>query len=385
MDYMTATERLETAIRIGKPDRVPVIPIYDFFSSRYGGISQHEMFFDIKKADLAMQKTINDLGPIDGQHLSYAGIGRIMGIIFAQPPLMPGINGVPDDAQFQFIEKSIVGPEDYARLKDRNSILWLLDTLKINHPQLRNPLGAAKAFATMGIDILKMRRSITGWLKKGVETTVAYNLPFTPLEWIGVCLRSFNDFILDLFRHPDELKIASKALMMPMKMQGMLMVKLSGLKRVFMGGARTSATCISPKQFEEFALPEWQEMTEYFVGKGITPFLHLDSEWTPFFPYLKSLPARKCVLNLDGTSDIFRAKEILGDHFCIMGDVPAAMLKLGEPDEVDEYCRRLITEIGADGGFILSSGCTLPIDAKPENVKAMLASVHRYGKYPLRN
>ena len=47
LDYMTATERLETAIRIGKPDRVPVIPIYDFFSSRYGGISQHEMFLSL--------------------------------------------------------------------------------------------------------------------------------------------------------------------------------------------------------------------------------------------------------------------------------------------------------------------------------------------------
>lgn len=61
-----------------------------------------------------------------------------------------------------------------------------------------------------------------------------------------------------------------------------------------------------------------------------------------------------------------------------MGDVPAALLKLGEPDEVDEYCRRLITEVGSDGGFILSSGCTVPIDAKPENVSAMLQSVKRY-------
>jgi|GEM_PF-5206095 uroporphyrinogen-III decarboxylase len=30
------------------------------------------------------------------------------------------------------------------------------------------------------------------------------------------------------------------------------------------------------------------------------------------------------------------------------------------------------------GGFILSSGCSIPIDAKPENVKAMLAAVKKY-------
>jgi uroporphyrinogen-III decarboxylase len=60
---------------------------------------------------------------------------------------------------------------------------------------------------------------------------------------------------------------------------------------------------------------------------------------------------------------------------CIMGDVPATLLKLGQPDEVHAYCRRLIDEIGFDGGFILSSGCTVPIDSKPENVKAMIESV----------
>lgn len=63
---------------------------------------------------------------------------------------------------------------------------------------------------------------------------------------------------------------------------------------------------------------------------------------------------------------------------CIMGDVPAPLFELGEPEEVDECWRRLILEPGAGGGFILSAGCTIPIDAKPENVKAMLQSVHRY-------
>jgi len=207
---------------------------------------------------------------------------------------------------------------------------------------------------------------------------VASNLTFSPMEGISMLLRSFNDFMLDLFRCPEDLKAASRELIKPLKSLGWILSKSSGVKRVFLGGTRTSASFISPRQFEEFALPEWVEMCEYYVDRGITPVLHFDSDWTPFFPYLKHLPRRKCVLNLDGTSDIFKAKEVLGDHMCIMGDVPAALLKLGEPGEVDEYCRRLITELGADGGFILSSGCTIPVDARPENVKAMLASVKRY-------
>ena len=375
---MTAHERIETAIRLGKPDRVPVVPIIDFFSSRYGGINQHDMLFDIGRADDALEKTLRDLGSIDGQNLSYAGLGRIMQVIFPTPPIMPGVGGEPADGQFQFVEKTVMEWEEYRQIERRGPLRWIMDKMKLSNPQLGNPVGMLKTFASLGADIMKARRSMRQWQRKGVESMVAYNIVFTPMEYISLFLRSFNDFILDLFRHPEEVKEASRALMKTMQLQGMMMVKLSGLKRVFMGGTRTSASFLSPKQFEEFALPEWQEMCEYWVGKGVTPLLHFDSDWTAFFPLLKNLPRRKCILNLDGSSDIFAAKEVLGDHMCIMGDVPAAMLKLGEPEEVDEYCRRLITELGADGGFILSSGCTMPIDTRPENAKAMFKSVHRY-------
>jgi Uroporphyrinogen decarboxylase (URO-D) len=375
---MISKERIESAISLGRPDRVPLVPIIDFFASRYGGINQHEMFFDIGKADIALERTLRDIGPIDGQNLSYAGLGRIMQVIFPTPPVMPGVGGVPEDGQFQFVEKVVMQPEEYRLIEDRGPLRWILDKMQLSNPQLGNPIGMVKTFGGLGVDIMKVRRSIRQWQRKGVESLVAYNIVFTPMEYISMFMRTFNDFILDLFRHPDDVKAASRALMKTMQLQGLMMVKLSGLKRVFMGGTRTSASAMNPRQFEEFALPEWQEMCEYWVRKGVTPVLHFDSEWTPFFPYLKHLPRGKCILNLDGASDIFAAKEQLGDHMCIMGDVPAALLKLGEPEEVDDYCHKLITELGRDGGFILSSGCTIPIDAKPENVKAMFASVHRY-------
>ncbi len=378
MATMTPRERIEVAVGMGKPDRVPVVPIIDFFAARYGGINQHEMLFDLAKADIALEKTLHDLGMIDGQNLSYAGLGHIMQLIFPTPPIIPGVGSEPKDGQIQFVETTVMEPEEYRLIEERGPARWILDKMRSTNPRLASPLGMAKALASAGIDVLKVSRSMKRWQRKGVEAMVGYNIIFTPLEYISLFMRSFNDFMLDLFRRPEEVKAASRALMKTMLMQGMMMVKLSGVKRVFMGGTRTSASCLSPKQFEEFALPEWQEMCEYWVGKGITPLLHFDSDWTDFYPLLKHLPRRKCILNLDGSSDIFKAKEVLGDHMCIMGDVPAPMLKLGEPEEVDEYCRRLITEVGEGGGFILSTGCTLPVDAKPENVKAMLASVHRH-------
>ena len=47
------------------------------------------------------------------------------------------------------------------------------------------------------------------------------------------------------------------------------------------------------------------------------------------------------------------------------------MLAYGTPDEVAAYSEKLV-QMGMKGGFMLSSGCEVPLNAKPENVKAMM-------------
>ena len=115
-------------------------------------------------------------------------------------------------------------------------------------------------------------------------------------------------------------------------------------------------------------------MVAAVLDEGAIPVLHFDANWDRDIERLLELPQGRCVLSLDGKTDIFRAKQILRGHMCLMGDVPAAMFSLGTVDEVKAYCERLLTEVGPDG-FILSSGCDVPVDAKYENVKAMVESV----------
>jgi uroporphyrinogen-III decarboxylase len=78
--------------------------------------------------------------------------------------------------------------------------------------------------------------------------------------------------------------------------------------------------------------------------------------------------------------DMARAKAILGGHLCIAGDVPPALLWGGSPQEVEDYCKNLIKVCGKGGGFMLISASSLD-DAKPANVKAMMDSVKKYGRY----
>jgi uroporphyrinogen-III decarboxylase len=75
---------------------------------------------------------------------------------------------------------------------------------------------------------------------------------------------------------------------------------------------------------------------------------------------------------LDEETDIFKAKQILGDWMCLKGNVPAQLLAFGEAGEVEAYSEKLIREVGNGGGFILDSGCEVPLNAKIENVTAVL-------------
>ncbi|MDF3002660.1 MAG: hemE 7, partial [Bacillota bacterium] len=86
--------------------------------------------------------------------------------------------------------------------------------------------------------------------------------------------------------------------------------------------------------------------------------------------YFQSLPPNKIILELDGSTDIYLAKKLLGGRICLLGDVPASRFVLGTPEEITRVCQDLLSDIGSDGGFILSSGCTLPYHASHENVAA---------------
>ena len=57
-----------------------------------------------------------------------------------------------------------------------------------------------------------------------------------------------------------------------------------------------------------------------------------------------------------------------------------SLLHAGTPQEVKDYCKKLIDVVGKDGGLIIAPKSVLD-DAKPENVRAMIAFTKEYGVY----
>jgi uroporphyrinogen-III decarboxylase len=77
---------------------------------------------------------------------------------------------------------------------------------------------------------------------------------------------------------------------------------------------------------------------------------------------------------------MIKAKKILGDTVCIRGGMPLSVLATGTTDEVRSYCKKLIDELGKDGGYIMDASTGLD-DARTDNVKAMFEVTKEYGVY----
>jgi uroporphyrinogen-III decarboxylase len=77
---------------------------------------------------------------------------------------------------------------------------------------------------------------------------------------------------------------------------------------------------------------------------------------------------------------MFKAKDILGNVACIMGNISNISLAYSTPDDIKDECKKLIDYCGKDGGYIMDTGASID-DVKFENLKAMFDFPQEYGKY----
>ena len=91
------------------------------------------------------------------------------------------------------------------------------------------------------------------------------------------------------------------------------------------------------------------------------------------------------VLSVDEV-DLGEACGRVGDRVTLMGNVcPSGALLEGTPQEVEAEAIDCLRKAGGSPrGFILASGCEVPIDAPRENVQALIAAADRWGKLPLQ-
>lgn len=140
-----------------------------------------------------------------------------------------------------------------------------------------------------------------------------------------------------------------------------------------------SASLISPKQFDKFALPHLTEIVERAHQKGLPICLHICGKTTPIIELMAATGAD--ILSIDQI-DMQTAKEKVGDKTCLFGNVkPAETLLKGTPEMVAAEVKEIIEKAG-DGprGLIVSSGCEIPFNTPAENIAALIDAARYYGQ-----
>jgi len=365
-EMMTREERIRAAVNLEIPDRVPVAPYMLQFPLRYQGVPQSEGYKNPHRAIQAFIDTFDALGGYDGQIAAdLIWPSSSWRISSAPTPMYVAGRGAPEDSPIQAAEREIMVVEDYDTIISKGWNGFLEELLpRVTGRSVEKIDASQKRQCKIYMDDAK------AWKERGVPVLLGATTCSCTMI-LSLC-RSLTQFTLDLYRRPDKVEAAMDAMVDDLIDNVKNDIKATGMPWVFFPLERGSGFYYPMKIFERFGFPYLKKMVDAFAAEGLTTTLHFDTDWTMNLPYLKDLPKGKCICELDSTTDIFRAKEVLEGHMCIMGDVPASKLALGTPEDVTEYCEKLIDVVGDGGGFILSTGCECPIDAKFDNVKAMI-------------
>ncbi|MDM7995016.1 MAG: uroporphyrinogen decarboxylase family protein [Acidobacteriota bacterium] len=400
-------QRVLDAIALKKPDRVPVIPLFGAFASTYAGISRREELYDLKKSYAANLKVTLDLQPdmasapltfgpalesLDYRQLKWAGYG------------------LPDHLGYQFVEGEYMKPEEYdAFLYDPSDF-----NVRVYWPRI---LGKAAAFQQMpplrsmmsyfaglssgfmafgspdGAELLEAMRKageaslkMVAALQNYVQDLAAAGFPMffaagteAPFDALGDFYRGTKGIVLDLYRRPEKVLAACEKMLPIMLESAIPAAKASGNPRVFIPLHKGSDNFMSLEQFKKFYWPTLKELLVGLVREGLTPVVLVEGQYTSRLETIRDVPEGKILYWFEHV-DMAKAKTVVGQRACIMGDVPMSLLSTGTVDQVKEYCRTLLDTAGRDGGFILSSAANLD-DAKPDNARALVDFAREHGFY----
>jgi len=145
--------------------------------------------------------------------------------------------------------------------------------------------------------------------------------------------------------------------------------------------AHKSGTFFSPRVFRDLVMPRYRRLREHVTLPWI---IHSDGNLRAFVDDLLSLGIAGLHPNEKGAMDIQEMKRDYGDRVCLLGNVDLNILSMGTPQDVEAEVRDLIREVAPGGGYILTSGNSLAGYVKPENALALSRAAQKYGAYPIR-
>jgi uroporphyrinogen decarboxylase len=154
----------------------------------------------------------------------------------------------------------------------------------------------------------------------------------------------------------------------------------AGVDAIYIGDAWSSASIISPKQFERFCLPRYTRTAAAFHALGAQVYLHICGNAAPLLEMIADtgVDALEPLDPLGGVR-VDDAVRRIGHRISLKGGVNTLTLLNGTPDEVRAETRQVLdAAVGKCRGFILGSGDDIPRDTPFANIDAMVETARSY-------
>jgi len=133
-----------------------------------------------------------------------------------------------------------------------------------------------------------------------------------------------------------------------------------------------SPAVVPPQFFRELLLPRLKRVFAAFRQAGaLANWLNIAGPTEAILPYYPE--AGVDIANFDYYVAPDSAQQLL-PHTCLDGNIKSLSFVDAAPEEIGAAASLLVTAFAGRGGFLLSSGCEIPPEAKPENIAAMVAA-----------
>mgnify|MGYP000915207821 CR=1 FL=1 len=342
-DQMTPIERAK-AIKEGRPyDRIPCSPMVAEQVIQVTGITVPEYLYKPKLAAEAVAKSFEIYG-YDSVSISpdHHGFSEAMGAKFQFPaydrPIMTEI----------FLKEKA----DIAKLKPANP-----------YKDGRLPI------------ILQALEHLQGLVGDKVKVGSGCGGPLTCASF----LRGAENLLQDMRKDP-----AFVHQIMACTTQNIIDYMAAAWKLgvgCSIGDSFSSCTLISPNYFRSFVKPYLRRIADWQIRNiGSAGNLHICGETKAIWQDMLELGFGS--ISLDNCMSMKEAKEVLGPHVALKGNVkPVETMLHGTVQEVYAECKQCIEDtMDSPKGYNLSSGCTLPVQTPPANLKAMVDSARIWGR-----
>ena len=144
------------------------------------------------------------------------------------------------------------------------------------------------------------------------------------------------------------------------------------------GEAYASCSLISPKIYKDFIKPYHKKLCSDFKARGGFLALHICGLIDPIMEDI--IETGISFFSLDAPSSLEKFEEVVGKKIVVMGNVPTTHFSTGSREDMEAAVRHCIETAAEGSGYILSSGCEIPIDSTEDRVEHYFRYSHEYGR-----